>query len=650
MFRDAARRPRVGRAAILLSLLWLVMPLGAARAVSAPPPNVGPSCTPVAGDPCTRYSTSQDVPIVMDDGVTLESDVYTPIVHRRRPTVVIFTPYGKESFLSNETALNFPQHGYNEVVVDVRGTGVSGGYWDIFARREQKDYAKVIRWAAHRPFSDGHVVLAGSSYSAIAALLAAEQPGTRSISDLVIEVPMGDAYRDIFSAGGPPDSEFLGVWGVGLVGGEQLFEPAESAGHAPKVALNAESAHLYDVAKYTAPLLADSYLGSDQGAVPHLLPGQRVAVSYDGSFYRERSPLVNISRVRAPVFIFGAEHDIFQRTEPNLFDSLALPSHEKKLVMVPGYHTDAEVFNGATDSTGGAVPSVAKTQLAWSDHWALRKHNRVQSLPKIERYYYGRNRFVPERSEPLPHERYRRWYLDARASGTDGSLYDGSLVRHFKHPGAPEVPWNPFTGACSRNPVQYLYGVVPDKVDGHPNPCSTDERTNDHTAVTFTTRPFSHSYTEVGPMVAHLWMKASRPDTDVVAIVSDVRPNGVVDQVSYGSLIGSARALRRTRCRTPKVLDCSRYASPGRIIVPWHPFTKPAESKMQPGRGYPVDVEIFPSALTLRPGHRLRLSLLTGDFPHTVPTTSFMRSAIGGTTTFLFDARHRSWLYLGTPK
>lgn len=132
-----------------MNLAWLVLAAGAAQAVAPPPPNFGSSCTPVAGDPCTQYSVSQDVPIVMDDGVTLQSDVYTATAHCPCPTVVIFTPYGKESLLSNETALNFPQHGYNEVVVDVRGTGASQGYWDIFDRREQKDYAEVIRWAAH---------------------------------------------------------------------------------------------------------------------------------------------------------------------------------------------------------------------------------------------------------------------------------------------------------------------------------------------------------------------------------------------------------------------------------------------------------------------------------------------------------------------
>ncbi len=603
------------------------------------------NCTTLAGDPCTAYTQTTNVPIVMDDGVVLESDVYTPTPGCPCPTVVIFTPYGKESALATEADLNWPEHGYAEVVVDVRGTGASEGYWGIFSTREQQDYAEVVRWAAAQPFSDGHIVLSGASYAAIAALLAAEQPDTGAISALFIGVPLGDAYRDIFSAGGQPDSEFLTLWALGLVSGESLYEPLQSAQSDPQVELNAESEHLYNTVTSVAPLIADTYLGSDASSVPQILPGQMDDASYDGPFYRERSPITKIGSIRSPVFIIGVDHDIFQRTEPMLFNSLPLPTSEKKLIIQPGYHRDAlSGLTGTYDTGGFFIPSTAALELQWADHWARGTNNGIQDFPPIEHYFTGIDKFVPEQSEPPAGISYEHWYLDARASGSVSSLYDGSLEPGSiaRDAGQASAQWDPFTGVCSRNTIQYLYGLVPD------NACSTDESTNDRTALTFTTAPFENAYSEVGPMVADLWITSTAPDTNVVAIVSDVAPDGTADQLTYGTLMGSQRALVTTPCTTAEVLDCSMHTPSGGIIVPWHPFTRASQEALVPGVPYELEVEIFPSALVLQPGHRLRLSLLTGDFPHSVPTTSLVQSAAGGTTTFLFDAKHPSSLYLGT--
>src|SRR2546428_216010 len=75
------------------------------------------------------------------------------------PTIVTFTPYNKNTNnlvpLGGGVNAYLVSHGYNHVVVDVRGTGRSGGAWDPFSAREQQDYPQVLDWVAAQPWSNG---------------------------------------------------------------------------------------------------------------------------------------------------------------------------------------------------------------------------------------------------------------------------------------------------------------------------------------------------------------------------------------------------------------------------------------------------------------------------------------------------------------
>jgi predicted acyl esterase len=49
-----------------------------------------------------------------------------------------------------------------------------------------------------------------------------------------------------------------------------------------------------------------------------------------------------------------------------------------------------------------------------------------------------------------------------------------------------------------------------------------------------------------------------------------------------------------------------------------------------PGELTRYDLEVFPTAALIEPGHRLRLTLTTYDFPHLVPTRPARRALTGG--------------------
>src|SRR4051794_40044424 len=75
----------------------------------------------------TEYRTVQDMSITMSDGVHLSANAFIPTTGCPCPAVLSQTPYRKTT-----SPNGFATHGYAELVVDVRGTGSSEGYWGTF--------------------------------------------------------------------------------------------------------------------------------------------------------------------------------------------------------------------------------------------------------------------------------------------------------------------------------------------------------------------------------------------------------------------------------------------------------------------------------------------------------------------------------------
>jgi hypothetical protein len=64
------------------------------------------------------------------------------------------------------------------------------------------------------------------------------------------------------------------------------------------------------------------------------------------------------------------------------------------------------------------------------------------------------------------------------------------------------------------------------------------------------------------------------------------------------------------------------------VIQPFHPFTRASKKRLAPGRVAPVDVEVFPTAARIAPGHRLRIAVQAFDVPHLLPTVPDLPGAL----------------------
>src|SRR5437588_11962303 len=108
----------------------------------------------------TAVAKTTNVPVTMSDGIVLYTDVIQPAdssgkaLPGRYPVLLTQTPYNKNGALSFEDDY-LVEHGYVQVIADVRGTGSSEGACDSFGMRGQQDGYDLARWRRTHPWTNG---------------------------------------------------------------------------------------------------------------------------------------------------------------------------------------------------------------------------------------------------------------------------------------------------------------------------------------------------------------------------------------------------------------------------------------------------------------------------------------------------------------
>jgi predicted acyl esterase len=205
-------RARISLIAAVLAAAGLAP--AAAAAASAP--------RPAAWQPePASYGVSQpaDIPVRMDDGVVISTEVVYPTdpatgarADGSFPVLLSQNPYGTAQ---DPTAAGdyFVQRGYIYVVSAVRGTGASGGQLSWFGRRQGEDGAELVNWAARSlPGSDGRVGLDGCSYLGVDQWFTAAAVGRDSpLKAIAPFCTDSNFYDDLTADGGIPTPFVAGI-------------------------------------------------------------------------------------------------------------------------------------------------------------------------------------------------------------------------------------------------------------------------------------------------------------------------------------------------------------------------------------------------------------------------------------------------------
>ncbi len=565
-------------------------------------------------DPPSLYpgAKSQNVRYIsLRDGVRLAAYVTQPTdasgapITTPLPTILIQTPYNGGSAGLGVSALGgaepyLVQHGYNTVVVDVRGTGQSQGSWEAFGPNEQADYAEVTNWVAQQSFCDGRIGVYGVSYLGTTTLFTAAQhnPAVKAAFSIV---PVGDIYRDIVFTGGQIDATFvpalLGLVSVlGLIDPTVLTDPAIGI---PAVLAHVESA----VTTFQVPLLLRGVTGDP-------------AIVYDGEFWRQRSTVETDSGIRVPTFIVGGLHDLLQRSEPVTYESVKrrVPA---KLLIGPWQHLQAALGQGLPVD---GIPVLNHIELRWFDQYIKGMQVGADKLPNVTQYVTGLDHYATATDWPHPQAAAQRLYLRG-----NGSL---SETAPAANEGSNLILQQPIDGLCSISSAQWTAGIL----GFVPLFCFTDDNVAEILSVKYQTAPMSADYYLNGPIEADIWMTTTASDAGLSVRVDDVDENGNALALTNGLQTVSLRAVDGARSRT---LD-------GQSIQPWHPYTQASVQPLTPGAPVLVPVEIFSTSALIRKGHSLRVAVGASDLPQGVPPLPVLLQSLIGLITVYSDAAHPS--------
>ncbi|MGH3440848.1 MAG: CocE/NonD family hydrolase [Nitriliruptorales bacterium] len=497
---------------------------------------------------------------------------------------------------------------YVTIQASVRGTGCSGGEFDLFSWRSALDGRELIDdWIVHQPWSNGEVAIFGHSYSGLTGtFIAATQP--RHLKALSASGLIDDLYRGITYPGGVTNYGFPLLWtgavrpaydvGGGVGGG--LFPPSDtSSGCAANQATKSRT------------VLNDPLIQGLQDT--------------DNEWWRSRSLINFVERIQVPTHITGAYQD--EQTGPrgpaHLFETL--PDRiSKRLVLTNGDH------GTQTD------PNIRRDRVAWLDYWMLGAERAPEAFGKANlkqvfgkrdkpttttRILLGYQRteddgakfdgIIDSTDYPLPETEWTDLYLSA-----DGSMtFDRAAVE------AGDLSW--FNGSKRQS---YSYQAGRNEGAFFSTPTGPDELELVHT--------FANDTVVSGPMTATLRVSSSAPDTELFVQLIDRDPE-------TGAMLYLQRGMLRAAHRAVHV-GLSDRTDEGRIYRPYRPHTNP--TLITPGEPIDYLVEIFPVGHVFRAGHELVVKV------HAPPADdndyTYIAKAPAGVNTLHVDPEHPSSILL----
>lgn len=502
-------------------------------------------------------TTLRGVQVPMRDGVRLCTDVYLPDSRGSFPAIVIRSPYCGCSCLS-DFCLGFARQGYAFVQQDCRGTGASEGVADYW-RQERLDSEDFLGWIGRQPWFGGRLVTNGESYPG-----ANQWQIARTGSPLVVGITPHNApltlngvalFRD-----GVMEMGIAHHWAFGMAAARRGL-PAPDFG---KLRLSLPVREMDAAAG-----LGEWPLWREW--VDHPRPSD--------TFWEGADVHADISRITAPAYITGGWFDPFLKDTLRAFSGMrdhagsARARAFTRCCIEPLDHNmaTADVDYGP-DHLNDIVAVRNRFMKGLLDDPAA---DPVPDQPAIRFFLMGENRFVDAPSWPPPGTRTTAFYL--RGGGMANSILgDGRLSatpargeeKHDSFDYDPLRPAPPCGGnTLCHNPGQRLQTGIEERAD----------------VLVYTSEPLAEDLRVVGDVSAVLYAATSARDTDFIARLCDVWPDGR----SYNVADGVVRARYRAG----------------------------VEKLVTPGETLEYKIDMWPTATTFLKGHRLRVQITSSCFP-----------------------------------
>lgn len=467
-------------------------------------------------------------------------------------------------------------NGYITVYASVRGTGCSGGAFNLFDRRHAEDgYEIVTGHLPELPGSNGEVGIIGHSYPGLTGFLVAST-NPPNLKAIALSGLIDDLYRGIVFPGGVPNYGFPAIWTGAYRPASELSGnvgryASESASGDPTCAANIASRPTHAFETFNAAVENPIVNGGTQ--------------LEDSDWWRAHSTLSWIEGIRKPIHITQQYQD--EQTGPRgghvLFQRIP-EGIEKRLVVTNGVHaTTGVAHNDRVAWLDCHIRAVASACAIAQDPNRVLMHFETTSNGSVAA---GASDYAAT-DWPAPETKWTRFDLhadgtlstdavDGEAPSTYVSTVSDRRMTADLGMGLGDNSIGRATFAGSSLPDQLRYELkVPE--DGDP-------------------------LTVAGPINLSLTASSTAPNTDFFVDVLDVGPDGTVQYLQRGMQRASHREINPHPSRTD-------YTPEGEIYRAWHPHSNTTTKALIPGQPTRFEIEIFPVGWVFRPGHSLVLQL-----------------------------------------
>ena len=583
---------------------------------------------------------SKDMAVTMRDGIRLATDLYRPALDGEPlagpfPTILCRTPYDKSDRRYAEIGDFFTPHGYVVAIQDLRDRYRSegtGDYAHTATPHEGRDGYDTVEWLASRPWSNGKVGMVGSSFAAVTQVRAAlERPP--HLSAIWPDVTPTDNYQHQAREGGAMQLHMFWALFIHVQDAQELRAYPE------------KQSEVWDDLRNIRQLLMNMPWKRGQLSLRHAPKLEDMLFQYytrgrrDAWWDEERNNNARYFHRHAdvPGTYSGGWFDPYAAAMTGYFSAMAQQNRSpQRLIMGPWGHVamrgDASYINDVdfgVQSVWG-VGHYFEQQLRYFNRTLEGMDNGWERETPVQLFVMGGGSgrknsagridhggtWRGEQEWPLARTCYTRYYFHG-----DGRLMPqppptDAAPRAFVHdpmhpvptlggplsaimelpadgPDGPEAMWSRYL-----HPVLRLRNIVNSgPMDQRENAATfgasqPGRRLRDRSDVlVFQTAPLTEALEVTGPILVHLHIASSAPDTDFTAKLIDVHP------ANADYLDGFDMNL------CDSVLRC-------RFREGWD-----REVMMEPGKVYAICISLPPTSNRFEVGHRIRIDVSSSNFP-----------------------------------
>jgi putative CocE/NonD family hydrolase len=559
-----------------------------------------------------EVSASKDVMITARDGIKLGTDIYRPAqngspVEGKFPTLLERTPYNKDGGAG--TANFFVPRGYVVVVQDVRGRYKSEGHWRPIAD-DPNDGFDTAKWIGEQPWSDGSIGTMGTSYAGATqhALAIANAPYVKTM------IPV-DAMSDFGRYGVRHNGAFeLRFFNWVMTMGNAAGTPNASAAAARAAADPAAASALLDMGNHVRDYVRS--LPLRPGTTPlKFAPDYEAWLieamghgDYDDFWKNHGSSVVDhLAEYKdIPIYHVTGWYDSWGTPVANLnYPQLRKAKKSlQRLIIGPWTHGgQTRSYAGEAQFTDDAALDFNIWRLRWFDHWLKGVDNGVERETPVRIYVMGGGDahktpdgrlFVggywrDEQEWPLARTTPIPYYLHANGVlSSDKTANDPPATYVFD----PRNPVPTLGGNVSSQGTLMFQGAADQRCRPDFWLCSDSKPLSARNDIlVYQTPPLTRDTEVTGRLIVKLWAASNSPDTDFTAKLIDVYPP--TTDFPAGVDLNIADSIVRAR---------------------YHNGLGKAEL-LQPGRPYEFTIEMYPTSLIFKRGHRIRLDISSSNFP-----------------------------------